>query len=677
MAPFATRSFDLVDWQRDAVRAWVSGASAPHTGTLEIFTGGGKSLVALACAEEAARIEPDLRIAVVVPTEALARQWIDVFLRYSNVEGSEIGLLGAGGHDSLLTHRVLVCVLNTAAKRLPEQAVHAQPLMLVVDECHRAGAPTFAKVLATRARFRLGLSATPDRDEIDDDGEPLEFDEQLVGRSLGDIVYRFGLRDARSIGWLPDYTVHHHGLTLLPPERQEYEQLSRRIDEAAGDLRDLGGESTRARQLQARQDDVGRAARAYVALTSNRKDLLYRAAERGRVAARIVGSAVEVGERRVLLFHERVADAVALYETLSETLSMGVRLEHSKLSDSVRATALADFRTGEAPILVSVKSLIEGIDVPDADVGVSVAASSSVRQRIQSLGRVLRRRFDETAPTKSAEMHLLYMADTVDEVIYSKEDWSDLTGGSANRYWLWATDPDVGPELQDGPPATPRPSEDAEWERLGQRVPERPEPWEGTFSGQEYSVDTLGNVTNRFGTPIANPQGVGEMVASVRGRPGGRFRVTPTHRLVLVTRGDGEGTVLVAGQLGDPFMAVDESATMSDDFDVTLLRVGDPYPGPADKDGGTYKTRAKMGGVIERKAPDGGTEFALRDDARTPNLAQNVSDMLAAWRAAVDRGITFHVNSLDHAWYTQDGSRRFLASVPGGFAWPSAQEEET
>ena len=395
MTPFTTRSFELVDWQRDAVRAWTSGASAPYTGTLEIFTGGGKSLVALACAEEAARIEPDVRIAVVVPTEALARQWVEVFRRYSNVDASEIGLLGAGGSDSLATHRVLVCVLNTAAKKLPEQAVRAQPLMLVVDECHRAGAPTFAKVLATPAQFRLGLSATPDRDEIDDDGEPLEFDEQLVGRSLGGVVYRFGLRDARSIGWLPDYTVHHHGLTLLPAERQEYEQLSRRIDEAADDLRDLGGESTRARQLQARDDDVGRAARAYVALTSNRKDLLYRAAERGRVAARIVGSALEVGERRVLLFHERVADAVALWETLSDTLPMEVRLEHSKLSDAVRAKALADFRSGEAPILVSVKSLIEGIDVPDADVGVSVAASSSVRQRIQSLGRVLRRRFDD------------------------------------------------------------------------------------------------------------------------------------------------------------------------------------------------------------------------------------------------------------------------------------------
>ena len=198
----------------------------------------------------------------------------------------------------------------------------------------------------------------------------------------------------------------------------------------------------------------------------------------------------------------------------------------------------------------------------------------------------------------------------------------------------------------------------------------------GAFSGQEYSVDTLGNVTNRFGTSISNPQGVSEMVTSVRGRPGGRFRVTANHRLVLVTRGDGEGTAFVAGQLTETFEAVDESATMANDFDVSVLQPGDPYPGPADRDGGTYKTRAKMGGVIERKAPGGGNEFANRAADSNP-FSANTGVLLDAWRAVLDQGITFHVNGLGHAWYTEGGTRRFLAAVPGGFAWPSNSEKES
>ena len=52
--PFVARGFDLQDWQRKAVEAWISGdAGGPFRGTLEIFTGGGKTLIALACAEAA------------------------------------------------------------------------------------------------------------------------------------------------------------------------------------------------------------------------------------------------------------------------------------------------------------------------------------------------------------------------------------------------------------------------------------------------------------------------------------------------------------------------------------------------------------------------------------------------------------------------------------------------
>ena len=123
MSTLATVGFDLVDWQRDAVEAWKDGAERPHTGTLEIFTGGGKSLVALECAAEAARVEPDLRVVIVVPTEALARQWMDVVADYTTVPDSAVGLLGAGGSDSLIAKRVMVAVLDTAATTWPARAV--------------------------------------------------------------------------------------------------------------------------------------------------------------------------------------------------------------------------------------------------------------------------------------------------------------------------------------------------------------------------------------------------------------------------------------------------------------------------------------------------------------------------------------------------------------------------
>src|SRR5699024_10586745 len=143
-------------------------------------------------------------------------------------------------------------VLNSAAELLPEMARTAQPLMFIVDECHRAGAPSHSRVLDTPADFRMGLSATPDREEFDDDGEPLAYDSQRVGLSLGAVVARFDLKDARRLGWLPDYRIHHHGLRLTDTERHDYDAISRRVDDLADRLREMGVDSSRAHSLQAR-----------------------------------------------------------------------------------------------------------------------------------------------------------------------------------------------------------------------------------------------------------------------------------------------------------------------------------------------------------------------------------------------------------------------------------------
>ncbi len=666
---FRAEGFRLADWQRDAVDAWVTGDGLPYRGTLEIFTGGGKTLMALACMEAASTTTDDLRFAVVVPTAALARQWIESIVDHSNLEYADVGLMGAGGRGDLDKVRVLVCVLNSASKRLPAMARGNRPLMLVVDECHRAGAPSFSKVLDTPADFRLGLSATPGREEWDGSGELLTFDNQIVGQRLGKIIYRFNLKDARTIGWLPTFTINHHGLGLFPEERAEYDAVSRLIDDLADQLQASGVETHRAREMYQQEGELGDLARSYVGATARRKDLLYRALERSRVASRLVLDSLEAGKRRILLFHERVAEANVLHNELASHLDPTIlALEHSELPESERRDALKRFRSGQAQVLVSVRSLIEGIDVPDADVGISVASNSSVRQRIQAMGRVLRRTFGD-GPAKEADMHLLYVADSVDEFIYAKEDWADLTGEGNNRWWLWPLDPELPPEPQEGPPHTPRPTEEQEWERLGGVVPDEPVPWLGVLPSQEYSVDTLGTVRNPAGTLLANPQGMGELVEKVRSRAGGRFWLTPKYHLVVMFLEEGGRTdPYVIGQLREAFVALAEGSEA--DVDVAELRPGDPYPGPADHDGGMYQVRSKRGGVIERRVGKG-TQFALTSGGSDPEREANAERLLDAWRQSVGRGIDFAINRLGHAWYEASSERRFLAEAPDGFAWPT------
>lgn len=662
----------LVEWQEKAVQNWIEGdEQGPFRGTLEIFTGGGKTLIALAAFVRVSANDSNTRLAIVVPSEALARQWVATLLRETTLTKSEIGLLGAGSKDSFEGKRALVAVLNSAARKLPDIASGVSSLMLVLDECHRAGAATFSKVLTTKAKYRLGLSATPSRDEIDEAGLPLSYDRQVVGRKIGSVVFQFGLREAREIGWLPVYTVHHHGVRLKEDERHEYERISRKVTDAADRLTSGGFQTSQAWLLVSRGGEIGSLAQGYIGALTARKDFLYRVFERGRVAARLVKQCLErENTPRILLFHERVAEVETLFAELrSTTPDARIGIEHSELPAAARRNALAKFRSGEIDVLVSVKSLVEGIDVPDADVGISVASSSSVRQRIQTLGRVLRRRFD--GGVKQAEMHVIYVHDTVDQSIYGKEDWSDLTGEDANRYWLWPLDPELPPETQPEPPLKPRPTEEAEWKRLGECVPVEPTLWLGELPNYDFTVDTRGNVSTSEGAWIDNPQGVSAMVERVRGRPGGRFRVTPVYNLVIVYGESGQGVApFLAGQIGEPLRLRVEAADSTMAVDVSSFAAGLSYPGPQDKTNGTFKFRQKRGGVIERRQGKV-FQFASTEGDTNP-LAVNASRCLAAWKSLGTGGFNFYVNRLEHAWYREAGEARFLATVPGGFLWPDS-----
>ena len=180
----------------------------------------------------------------------------------------------------------------------------------------------------------IGLSATPDREDLDVKGAPLRYYEQVVGQSLGDVVFRFGTQGGPGGRLVARIHVAPSCDSLLTDERSHYESLSRQVDDSGDEMRALGGEPSRGRQLAAAVDQLGSAAKRWVALTGQRKDMLYRASERHRIAVQLTNS-LFAGESdaRVILFHERVREAEELHATLAASLpGHRVVLEHSKLS---------------------------------------------------------------------------------------------------------------------------------------------------------------------------------------------------------------------------------------------------------------------------------------------------------------------------------------------------------
>ena len=80
-----------------------------------------------------------------------------------------------------------------------------------------------------------------------------------------------------------------------------------------------------------------------------------------------------------------------------------------------RSYALAAFNAGTLKTLVTSKVLNEGVNVPEASVAIVLSGSGSVREHVQRLGRILRKRGD-----KRATLYELVAAGTSEEWVSEK-----------------------------------------------------------------------------------------------------------------------------------------------------------------------------------------------------------------------------------------------------------------
>jgi superfamily II DNA or RNA helicase len=626
----------LYDWQQQAISAW---QAAGNRGIIKVVTGAGKTMLALGVMERLQNhLCPNLRVVIVVPTVVLVDQWRDVFLSQSNLPPYAIATLGGSSHEGFHPDtRVLIAVINSAATKLPEAVRRAgigDELLLVVDECHRAGAAERRRLFETQRAFTIGLSATPERDdretdevEFSDSSLPLEpriAGDDVLFSELGPVVYEMNYAEAVNKGVLAPFVIEHYGLTLRQDERARYEKLSREITDLRRDL------ETRTRRglallrwCRSASGQKNSKARRFLSLTSERKLFLYRAEARILAVRQLIMEAFRSNERaRIIIFHESIEDVMIIFDSLRQ-LGLPVVAEHSEFPDKLRSESIKLFRAGIAQIIVSAKSLIEGFNVPAADIGIIAAASGSVRQRIQTLGRLLR---PDHTRTKKARLIVLYVTDTTDEMIYEKADWEAFIGAERNEYYKWPEVSACQPELVGVPPRRPPVRDvavDAEGLVIGDEYP-------GVFEGAVYSIDTQGGITDETGS-LQRPAPALQEKLDIWMRHGGRVAVTPTrHFLLKIERGTGDAKIIFLGVAPDPLFLVDNTPATTNDIDRAKMVAGDLYPFSAEG--------AKRLSVLQRDA-----RLIARKERGNVKFIRGPEDILEPEKATSLRNIIAHL----------------------------------
>jgi superfamily II DNA or RNA helicase len=419
----------LFNFQEEAIKSWVK---AYRKGILAMATGSGKTFTALKCVETCP--QPTVNL-IVVPSIDLISQWEEeirqeygeqaVIRKVSSEEAhweEKIATLIKAFNTNVITQPKKIFVIATIHSAIKNKflemiaTVPSEKLAIIVDEVHHSGAQDFRRIFNIEAAYRLGLSATPER-EWDDEGNQRIFD------YFGPTVYTYDIAKALQDGKLSRYEYYIHLTALTPSEREEFRKLSRSIAALISKIHRLYP-STKGMDipktlnyLESIQAPEGEQLRN---LYLSRVELLKKASSKAQKLREIVNN---YPLQRCLVYCNDLDHLVECLKILFEE-GYEVYEYSSRIEPEVRQRVLMSFAetSHNSKFLVAVKCLDEGIDVPICDSSILVSSSRSTREFIQRRGRVLR-----VHPTKpKSVIH--------DIVILPFTNWDDAYGLTPAEY---------------------------------------------------------------------------------------------------------------------------------------------------------------------------------------------------------------------------------------------------
>ena len=358
---FKPPGYKLRDYQRNAVDSWLKS----KRGIIVLPTGSGKTLVAVNII-----FELNVPSLIVVPTLDLVRQWKSVLRESFDMEIGEYS-----GEEKIL-RPLTVATYDTAY--LCAEELGNKFLLLVFDEVHHLPSEGYRHIAEMFCSpYRLGLTATYERA----DGLHGE-----LPRLVGGVV--FEEKVSRLSGkHLAEYSLKRIYTELTDEEKIEY---NKNYNYYRNYLRTHNISLRNPRDFKFFIMRTGRDPEA-------RKALLAR--HRARKIALNSSSKLRVLSR---LLQKHSKDRVIIFTEHNDLVRM---ISHKFLIPSIihttrkeeRLDVLEKFKRGVYPRIVSSKVLDEGVDVPEANVGIILSGTGSKREFTQRLGRILRKKEDKRA----------------------------------------------------------------------------------------------------------------------------------------------------------------------------------------------------------------------------------------------------------------------------------------
>jgi superfamily II DNA or RNA helicase len=356
-------SIELRSYQNEALDKWVA---ARNRGVVVLPTAAGKTFIALKAISQL-----KTQTLIVVPTLDLLDQWKKRVKEYLNLDAGVVG----GGEN--IVRMVTVATYDSAYSQVP--LLGNKFLFLIFDEVHHLASPGYLQIAEMNiAPYRMGLTATYERSDQR---------HTLLPLLVGDPVYSASLEELTEGKHLAPYTYEKLPVELTAEEQRAYDAemavfrkyLAERrlVLKTAADFQRFI--MTTGRDPKAREALLARNTALKIAINSEAKlELLAEKLE-------------EYKTEKILIF--------TLYNDLVYAVSRRflVPAITYQTPREERRDIMAKFGSGKYKVIVTSQVLDEGVDVPDASVGLVLGGTGSKREYVQRLGRLLRKKEGKTA----------------------------------------------------------------------------------------------------------------------------------------------------------------------------------------------------------------------------------------------------------------------------------------
>lgn len=374
---------ELREHQKMALDAWKNNN---FKGILAMATGSGKTITALFASEMA----PKSTITIIcAPTVPLIQQWESEIKKFDDlalvvIAGTEKSnwkeLLGPklapyrleSNLDNIKNRTYVLCTNKTASNKNFVnlwEGIQPKNIQLIADEVHHLGAENLQNIFNINSSRRLALSATPER-QWDEQGN------QVIFNYFTKTIFEYDLQQAINDGYLAHYTYHPLFAEMNQNEFQEYYELTQEMKQ------EMAIHKQKERKIGRRLPLP-----VFLKIILEKRALIKKkTADKVNVFETWCDS---FKQNQVLLFCEDTEQMNDLIEILNHTGKKYAKYK-SDMQDSQKIQSLNFFKEGRIELLLAIRCLDEGLDVPDCSACIIISSSTSVREFVQRRGRVLR-----------------------------------------------------------------------------------------------------------------------------------------------------------------------------------------------------------------------------------------------------------------------------------------------